>query len=774
MSEVRVTYKTSSNNTGFITINGIEIPTDTFLTIDNTLQQNIKINSSDQEFVVFQKKLRFLDCVKDAMVGVNVSNSVKILYNNIDYEEPFKVLGEWEDKFMKQNEQIIKKYSWTKKTKDSTLEPILDARVVFKESGLNPEYFISPEIRYVGNIATEIIDPAGRSPIENKDIKFPENNTKLVLEKSFMELFGFENCYMESTRISNSKYTYKIIIGPSSNMIGGEGNKTTRKINTVKTEKKKTRTTQKTKITKTYRTQEYNPNNIIIDDEITVFDKNIGRVNWFQGNKEKNKYIRDTTNPITTQIKRSLFISKELGDVLQVLLMFIWSKLNPLESYCITTCDKVVCLLCMSLQINCILTYGEKATEKKSKMRSIDLFEPSSNTSNKAFARFESTKNGIVKHNNAFINCLNILKREKIKVYASGITEPFEISVQIYDKIINDLIKINNLLMTQTIDPDTNPSNIDDFTKVIKINFTFIEFIRISKQNKVTITMQSIYTSNNRLWIDVINPSFSKYRYGKDSFYKLIKNPGLLLITPIKENSSQMQVDSIIEELPAPLQVQPPTISRLNPMELNDALAIRFSEPINMSIYSAAGGSNKRKNTSFSNNSTFLKSISYLEYPDIALFYDKDNNETYNLYDELNEQINHYLTTIRKIEFYDHVYTNLLHYFYLTGKVLYDNELKAIIYKMFTNERNTPVRRRLKVKTKINKTAKLSKNPSQTKIIINKDFVSPPRKKTKVNIDNISPLQKSSLVNPNIVITQSKREFNNGNDLENHRTLYER
>ena len=58
MNEVRVSHRTSNNNTGFISINGVETPTDAFMTIDNTFQQNIKLNDNDREFVIFQKKLR--------------------------------------------------------------------------------------------------------------------------------------------------------------------------------------------------------------------------------------------------------------------------------------------------------------------------------------------------------------------------------------------------------------------------------------------------------------------------------------------------------------------------------------------------------------------------------------------------------------------------------------------------------------------------------------------------------------------------------------------
>jgi hypothetical protein len=757
MSDIRVSYQRGSTNTGTISINNINIHTSSFTTIDDS--KNIKYNTDDNQFTTFQKRLRYLDCVKDAAVGVNVGQYVKILYNNVDYELPFNVLGEWEDRFIQQNEQIIHHYSWTKKTKDSTLEPLLDNRVVFKESGLNPDYYITPPIPYVGNIATEVIDPAGRSPIEGKDIKFPVNNQKLILERSFMEFFGFDNCSLESTRVSNGKYDYKINIGAIENFGGAppvtkkprittnrqtKTKKNTKLVDMTSTDQKIKRNATQKISPKTTKIQNYNSSNIVIDNDISVFDQNIGRVEWFQGNKEKNKFIKSTNAP--TNIKRALFISKELGDVLQVLIMFIWSKLNDNQLYSITTCDKVVCLLCMVLQINCILTYAEKATDKTKKMRTIDVFEPSGNTSEKSYARFELTKKEILDHNTNFINCLVQIKQSETGIYVSGITQPIIVNSQIYDKFINDLTNINILLEKQTIEPTTDPAIIDTFIKLIKINFTFIEFIRVSKQKKITLTMQSIYTSNNRMWIDVINPSFSKYRYGKDSFYKLIKTPELLFVNPNPEPSPSQIPIQTTEAPMTPLQVQPPNISKLTPMETNDALDIKFSEPISLNTYSAAGGERntvKRKIHHISPNSNVFKSIDYLEYPDTALFYDKDENITYNLYDELNTQVLDHLRSIRKTAFFDHVYTNLLHHFYLTNQVMYDNELITFINQMFSGTSSPIIRRKVKVISK--KNTKKIITPSKTSKNSNNMDDNFSINRRRIAVQNISPEKKTLL-----------------------------
>ena len=76
--------------------------------------------------------------------------------------------------------------------------------------------------------------------------------------------------------------------------------------------------------------------------------------------------------------------------------------------------------------------------------------------------------------------------------------------------------------------------------------------------------------------------------------------------------------------------------------------------------------SRKRKNTSTVKYSpSLLKSIEYLEYPATASFYDKDSEETYNLYEGLRFEIHRCLKRINMDSYFNDVYNLLLHYFYL-------------------------------------------------------------------------------------------------------------
>jgi len=782
MTDVTVSYK-RVGNTGFIEINNTKVPTSDFLIAEN---KDIKFNDDDNKFFEFQKQLRYLDCVKDAMINPNVSDSVQVIYDQNFIAPSFKpTLDVLKSKFIKHNEQLIKSFAWTKKTKDSKLEPLLENRVVFKESGLNPEYFISPLIKYVGNIATEIIDPAGRSGIENKDIKFPENNKTLFLQESFLNLFGFENCSIKSVRIGNNNYKYQIQIN-SLNQVGGINslesskktiNRTSTKAKTAKattakaktakattakattakattakataTTAKATATTAKATTAKaTATTTKADTNTTVIDQdqninitsEYTTFAGKSGKIGWFLGNKEKNTLIKN--KPLTTNVKRAIFFAKEMGDVLQVLIMFIWSKLNSNQLYSITTCDEVVYLLCMILQINCILTYAEKTQNKK--MRTIDVFEPSANTPEKAKSRFISTKNSIIDHNTKFIDCLQKLKLASTPIYTSGVNEPIIINDNIYTKFISDLTRINDLLKTQNITDNTSVEDIDKFIKLLKVNFTFIEFIKIHN-NRVTITLQSIYTTSNKLWIDVINPSVSKYKYGKKSFYDLIRSPDLIVVSPVETP------ESVVTPV---IQVQPPNILTLTSDEIADAIQLKFNELIKPVTNIASGGgsknttyrktrasninnSRKRKITSSVKYSpSFLKSIEYLEYPTTASFYDKDNEETYDLYEGLIFEIHTCLKRINMDSYFNDVYNLLLHYFYLKNEVIYGEELFNIITNLFAKNESLPTRRRIVKATKIIKPSSRQYNSPEKQKVNAFLKISPKKENLMENIFN--------------------------------------
>ena len=195
------------------------IPTTELLDIDftNLAATSFSNNVNDANFTMEQKRLRILDMMKDGKVsnGANISGSVHQIMSQGDQRpsqpDAFTRLGEIEDKFDAIMDPKMKPWSWPKISKLSALNPLLPRKVVFKESGLDAEYFVDTPI-FCGNFANEVVDPAGRSPIQlPKDLVFPKVGETLILDETFLTLFGFPvGCSVQATRQANGKYTFVI------------------------------------------------------------------------------------------------------------------------------------------------------------------------------------------------------------------------------------------------------------------------------------------------------------------------------------------------------------------------------------------------------------------------------------------------------------------------------------------------------------------------------------------------------------------------------------
>ena len=94
---------------------------------------------------------------------------------------------------------------------------------------------------------------------------------KIELTQSFLDLFGFYKTSISSTRQADDTYIYDLSI---------------------------------------------NGINITNSSQAVA-----GSLDYFEGNAEKNAHIK--TGPLTNQQKYALLIAKELGDVLQIIYIFI-------------------------------------------------------------------------------------------------------------------------------------------------------------------------------------------------------------------------------------------------------------------------------------------------------------------------------------------------------------------------------------------------------------------------------------------------------------------
>jgi len=669
---INVSYiKNPNESTGKIKINQTTVDTSTFNTIHG-------VNNNDVDFTKEQKVLRCLDMMKDGSVSkaTNIAKSVPELLN-MNKDIKYATLHTWEDHMTERNKDRITPKTWTKAKYETYLSPMLENRVVFKESGLGSEYFITPEIKYVGNIATEVIDPAGRSAIEPKDIRFPENNQTLVLDKSFLELFGFEDCSVTSTRSPSGAYNYTISIG------GAIVNKT--KVDPITINK-------------------------AITNEVSADPKKRLNIDWFQGNVSKNNFI-GLNNLASTRIKRGLLITKEMGDVLQVLIMFIWHKLNEKKLYSIVTCDKVVALLCMILEVNCIITSADeeeeageeedkkskksKASANSKKLRRIDIYEVNVNPLDKAKIRFNSLKESILKDNGATIAAIKEFRDKN--PFIKGNFNDAQLGNVFYDKIIGDLTKINDILRNDITNTLENEAAIDKLCKDINANFVFKPFFRANnakrgsdKKRKEALnldTTQKKYTEKNDMWKNKLNPSTGSYKYGETAFYVLgiynhQKRQGYLLSQPAQPASVAKSAPGV--SVPKPMfskpqksvEPPPPPENKMEVVEDEGPTPIYWKQESPTPIYW------KQETPLPMQGGNQGSLLHILGYPDEAPFYDKDTDMTYNLYDELERQTEEHLNRVQALHYYNEIYNELLHQFYLNDYVMYDQELTGFIDKL--------------------------------------------------------------------------------------------
>lgn len=477
------------NPTGKVVGVPVQIKTNDFLGLDIN-GTSIPTNDNDRLFSEEQRILRVLDMMKDGNISSKrfgnstISNSVFAIMGGSAYVRPETYLTvhsqsqnklhEIENKFTGNLDDNVTKYSWTKMSKASSLDPKLPQKVVFKESGLGPDYFID-DPQYCGNVANEVIDPLERSGINT--YYFPENGQDLVLTERFMTFFGFNGCELRAKRLPSGGYAYTINI-PGLSPINAPSTK-------------------------------------------------VGNftVQWFQGNAEKNNFIKNGKNgqAPSTAIKRGLLFTKEMGDVLQVLIMFLWTKLNPGRPYTMVTCDKVVLLQCMTLYENCILTEAEEGSGVK--LRNIYEYVGVNDPIQRAIDMFDNEKRKIVEANTLFIQLFALLSRNpRTLIYMAG-SEPTTFSSGFYDTVLNDLSAINEMLKVLIPPQQSSPETIKASIETMKSNFTFNLFIRDVSKTKVPkfqMMLAKKYTKTEEMWKNQILPGFQ--RYGAEPFYLLGKN----------------------------------------------------------------------------------------------------------------------------------------------------------------------------------------------------------------------------------------------------------
>uniref|UniRef100_A0A6C0BBP6 Uncharacterized protein n=1 Tax=viral metagenome TaxID=1070528 RepID=A0A6C0BBP6_9ZZZZ len=460
-------------------------------------------NRNDDNFKVEQRQLRILDIMKDGNVprGKNIRNSVCPIMES--EKLTFGALDDMENKFDQIMHSNMTPYSWTKISKDSELFPLLVQRIVSKESGLDTGYFINDPF-FLGNLINIVVDPAGRSPIDEAkgDQYFLGVGETLVLTEAFLRFFGLDECRIEATLQADGSYLFQINV----------------------------------------------PGGISINKPMTTIGTT--QVKWFQGNPEKNNFIAGLGSGTTkTNIKKGLLITKEMGDLGQVLLLFLWKLCQPPpvppnvpQLYTMSTCDNVVMLQCMLMNLNCILTSAAK--EDSEKLRKIMVFRPKTNQLDITQDVFNNEKTQIIRQNQKFIETIfELVNNPLINIYAAGAGGPITFPLDFYQAILNDLNFIQSALNfynvafianTDIPDPQQQPqqqnvSSLNDIISDMKKNFLFNMFIRKPK-DQLQMMMAKKYTQNDNLYKEHV--TLTLVNYGKNPFYLLGKEYNARLSAP--------------------------------------------------------------------------------------------------------------------------------------------------------------------------------------------------------------------------------------------------
>jgi hypothetical protein len=295
--------------------------------IDEDIDIPIPLQGAEPNVGRNQKLIRELDILKDGIEGgmvsmQNMRDIISKVYGE-SFTQTLNVFDTLKTQINGYNQKNFLTHSWVR---NATISTALDLKYIFQESGLSPEEYTIPGFKYVNTFAS-IADPASRS-IPN--IQWPGQNIKLEFRPSFMEYFGFlpgsswEAIQTNNMQDNNALYNFRINVGN---------------------------------------------NNILESSNINVNNiMDFSRA--FQGNIEKNSYIKKILSGVssvetipTTELNEIIkdIISKEMGDVMQVLVFFVWIfimnyfyKLTKIVC-AITTGDEVVDLLAQYIEVPCIL-----------------------------------------------------------------------------------------------------------------------------------------------------------------------------------------------------------------------------------------------------------------------------------------------------------------------------------------------------------------------------------------------------------------------------------
>jgi len=303
----------SFDGTNFLIRNGgvqIPVPITTIRGLDGQLYANAE--SMQGEHIL----LNALDSIKDGankhtVIGLNVYNCKSLPQYDTNISFPSK-LHEIEGSIIDANKDFITVNAVTKTKKGKQTAYVINGvHNWFKESGLHPSYLdaIFQDAKIITSIATKL-DPLEK----NIGTVFPALGRSLGIYTSAMNQFGCPNTSIISTTINGDdggNFEYSVRTGC------GEGC--------------------------------YVPRSC----DITQANGD----DYTGGNASKNAKINKTVGARDkTAEKTKLIVVKELGDKSQVIVNFIYKHIHHGRRCIMITCDMVVFIFCIMLNLECIYT----------------------------------------------------------------------------------------------------------------------------------------------------------------------------------------------------------------------------------------------------------------------------------------------------------------------------------------------------------------------------------------------------------------------------------
>ena len=187
-------------------------------------------------FEAEQQTINFLDTLKDAspLSKTGIAATIKNLgmYPESKHQS-FLPLGDALNKLEHETftqpaiKSYISEYAWTKlKKKNNSLGPKLNYSNIFFDCGLSPAQFVTQGFKILNTFGT-YMDPSTAG--STSTTYWPQKNTTLVFDESFMNVFGFPNSKISAKARGNGKWNYNLLADGTTYAWNGSGTDTNHK-----------------------------------------------------------------------------------------------------------------------------------------------------------------------------------------------------------------------------------------------------------------------------------------------------------------------------------------------------------------------------------------------------------------------------------------------------------------------------------------------------------------------------------------------------------------